>query len=90
MLYKNIGRSSQSDDPFADAELFRRARLARQYGAPRLVEVAFDGGADPDPDLAAHNSNTGRLLSHLPTSIPRASRFIPRNRSPRVSSGFGF
>ena len=34
-------------DPFADAELFRVARLVRQYGHHRWVEVAFTGG-DPD------------------------------------------
>ncbi|MDV8001478.1 hypothetical protein [Rhodococcus sp. IEGM 1408] len=44
---------SPSIDPFADAELFRLARLARQYGRPGLVEVAFHGGAEPDPDVAA-------------------------------------
>lgn len=43
---------SPSIDPFADAELFRLARLTRQYGHPALVEVAFDRGAGPDPDLA--------------------------------------
>ncbi|WP_370122988.1 cobalamin biosynthesis protein CbiX [Streptacidiphilus sp. MAP12-33] len=35
--------------PFDDAELFRIARLVRQYGAHRWVEPAFDGG---DPGLA--------------------------------------
>lgn len=35
--------------PFEDAELFRIARLVRQHGAHRWVEVAFDGG---DPGLA--------------------------------------
>ncbi|MBD0696129.1 sirohydrochlorin chelatase [Streptomyces sp. CBMA123] len=34
--------------PFEDAELFRIARLVRQYGRHRWVEVAFAGG-DPDP-----------------------------------------
>lgn len=34
--------------PFEDAELFRIARLVRQYGRHRRVEVAFTGG-DPDP-----------------------------------------
>ncbi|MFN3338486.1 MAG: hypothetical protein ACK40Z_02180 [Dietzia sp.] len=43
---------SPAIDPFADAELFRLARLARQYGRPGLVEVAFHGGSEPDPDLA--------------------------------------
>ncbi|MDJ0379989.1 cobalamin biosynthesis protein CbiX [Streptomyces sp. G-G2] len=35
--------------PFEDADLFRVARLVRQYGRHRWVEVAFDGG---DPDVA--------------------------------------
>ncbi|MCT1883909.1 hypothetical protein AB6N35_02735 [Dietzia cinnamea] len=43
---------SRAIDPFADAELYRLARLARQYGQPGLVEVAFRGGDEPDPDLA--------------------------------------
>ncbi|MEU4118544.1 cobalamin biosynthesis protein CbiX [Kitasatospora sp. NPDC028055] len=34
--------------PFEDAELFRIARLVRQYGRHHRVEVAFTGG-DPDP-----------------------------------------
>ncbi|MFJ9771398.1 cobalamin biosynthesis protein CbiX [Kitasatospora sp. NPDC101157] len=34
--------------PFEDAELFRIARLVRQHGRHRLVEVAFAGG-DPGP-----------------------------------------
>ncbi|MEV0186993.1 cobalamin biosynthesis protein CbiX [Kitasatospora purpeofusca] len=34
--------------PFDDAELFRIARLVRQFGRHRWVEVAFAGG-DPDP-----------------------------------------
>ncbi|MER7668346.1 cobalamin biosynthesis protein CbiX [Kitasatospora sp. NPDC096128] len=34
--------------PFEDAELFRIARLVRQYGRHQRVEVAFIGG-DPDP-----------------------------------------
>jgi len=35
-------------DPQADAELYRVARLVRQFGRHRLVEVAFTGG-DPSP-----------------------------------------
>ncbi|UVE96480.1 hypothetical protein [Dietzia sp. B32] len=42
---------SRAIDPFADAEMYRLARLARQYGQPGLVEVAFHGGDEPDPDL---------------------------------------
>jgi sirohydrochlorin cobaltochelatase len=62
-----VGRSI---DPFADAELFRRARLARQYGAARLVEVAFDGGTDPDPDLAAGLDRCRRLGGVGPLLVP--------------------
>jgi len=41
--------TAPASDPFADAELYRVARLVRQYGEHRLVEVAFSGG-DPDVD----------------------------------------
>ncbi|MFH9348961.1 sirohydrochlorin chelatase [Kitasatospora sp. NPDC017646] len=44
--------------PFEDAELFRIARLVRQYGRHRLVEVAFAGG-DPAP---AEGAERCRLL----------------------------
>ncbi|WP_308408247.1 sirohydrochlorin chelatase, partial [Streptomyces mayonensis] len=40
--------TAPSGDPFADADLFRIARLVRQYGRHRTVEVALTGG-DPDP-----------------------------------------
>ncbi|MGW6710577.1 sirohydrochlorin chelatase, partial [Streptomyces sp. NPDC054956] len=44
--------------PFEDADLFRVARLVRQYGHHRWVEVAFDGG---DPDLAEGAERCRRL-----------------------------
>lgn len=44
--------------PFDDAELFRVARLVRQYGSHRLVEVAFTGG---DPDIAEGIDRLTRL-----------------------------
>ncbi|MCY0928970.1 cobalamin biosynthesis protein CbiX [Streptomyces sp. H27-H1] len=44
--------------PFEDADLFRVARLVRQYGQHRWVEVAFDGG---DPDLAEGVERCRRL-----------------------------
>ncbi|MFE2287415.1 sirohydrochlorin chelatase [Streptomyces sp. NPDC059443] len=44
--------------PFEDADLFRVARLVRQYGHHRWVEVAFDGG---DPDLAEGVERCRRL-----------------------------
>ncbi|WP_435808661.1 sirohydrochlorin chelatase [Streptomyces griseoflavus] len=40
--------TAPTGDPFADADLFRIARLVRQYGRHRTVEVALIGG-DPDP-----------------------------------------
>ncbi|QEU88127.1 hypothetical protein [Streptomyces viridosporus] len=40
--------TAPSGDPFVDADLFRIARLVRQYGRHRTVEVALIGG-DPDP-----------------------------------------
>lgn len=64
-------------DPFADAELFRRARLARQYGAPELVEVAFDGGTDPDPDLAAGLERCARLGAPEPVLVPAGFAPVP-------------
>ncbi|CAM5652374.1 hypothetical protein SAVIM338S_06560 [Streptomyces avidinii] len=44
--------------PFEDADLFRVARLVRQYGQHRWVEVAFDGG---DPDLVEGVERCRRL-----------------------------
>ncbi|WP_329570781.1 cobalamin biosynthesis protein CbiX [Kitasatospora sp. NBC_01266] len=44
--------------PFEDAELFRIARLVRQYRTHRWVEVAFEGG---DPDLAEGVERCRRL-----------------------------
>lgn len=40
--------TAPSGDPFVDADLYRIARLVRQYGRHRTVEVALTGG-DPDP-----------------------------------------
>ncbi|GAA3508837.1 hypothetical protein [Dietzia aurantiaca] len=57
-------------DPFADAELFRVARLARQYGRPALVEVAFDGGVEPDPDLAGGLARLTALGVARPVIVP--------------------
>ena len=44
--------------PFDDAELFRIARLVRQYGRHQLVEVAFAGG---DPDITEGIERLTRL-----------------------------
>lgn len=61
--------TAPSIDPFADAELFRVARLVRQYGRPSLVEVAFAGGAEPDPDLAGGLERCRRLGAERPLVI---------------------
>lgn len=60
---------SPAIDPFADAELFRLARLARQYGRPGLVEVAFHGGTEPDPDLAGGLARLDALGSGRPMVV---------------------
>ena len=60
---------SPAIDPFADAELFRLARLARQYGRPGLVEVAFHGGTEPDPDLAGGVARLDALGSGRPMVV---------------------
>ncbi|WBP86058.1 sirohydrochlorin chelatase [Kitasatospora cathayae] len=53
--------------PFEDAELFRIARLVRQYGRHRLVEVALAGG-DPSP---AEGAERCRLLgAERITAVP--------------------
>ncbi|MFE5581147.1 cobalamin biosynthesis protein CbiX [Kitasatospora sp. NPDC056531] len=53
--------------PFEDAELFRIARLVRQYGRHRWVEVALAGG-DPDP---AEGAERCRLLGAAEvTAVP--------------------
>ncbi|MCJ0869530.1 sirohydrochlorin chelatase [Streptomyces sp. AP-93] len=58
--------------PFEDADLFRVARLVRQYGHHRWVEVAFDGG---DPDLA-EGAERCRLLGAGHIGLVRAA-FAP-------------
>ncbi|MFF4344060.1 sirohydrochlorin chelatase [Kitasatospora sp. NPDC001540] len=64
-------------DPFEDAELFRIARLARQFGRHRWVEVAFDGG-DPGP---AEGAARCRLLgARTVTAVPAS--FGPALRTP--------
>ncbi|MGW1173264.1 sirohydrochlorin chelatase [Kitasatospora sp. NPDC002543] len=70
--------------PFEDAELFRIARLARQYGRHRWFEVAFDGG-DPDP---AEGAERCRLLG-APEVTAVAASFGPALRAalPGVRDG---
>ncbi|MEU4296193.1 sirohydrochlorin chelatase [Kitasatospora aureofaciens] len=53
--------------PFEDAELFRIARLVRQYGRHRLVEVAFAGG---DPGSAEGAERCRLLGADRVTAVP--------------------
>ena len=78
-------------DPFADAELFRIARLVRQYGRHHWVEVAFTGaGADPDPEGGVdrcHRLGADRVLL-LPAGFgPPAPRPVPGAESARPLLG---
>ncbi|WP_207892088.1 cobalamin biosynthesis protein CbiX [Streptacidiphilus pinicola] len=63
--------------PFEDAELFRVARLVRQYGAHRWVEVAFHGG---DPDLANGVDRCRRLGAARVLLVPAG--FAPAAPTP--------
>ncbi|MFJ9445387.1 sirohydrochlorin chelatase [Kitasatospora sp. NPDC101235] len=70
--------------PFEDAELFRIARLARQYGRHRWVEVAFEGG-DPDP---AEGTERCRLLgAREVTAVPASFGPALRTALPGVRDG---
>ncbi|MEV7770992.1 cobalamin biosynthesis protein CbiX [Kitasatospora sp. NPDC086791] len=70
--------------PFEDAELFRIARLVRQYGRHRWVEVAFDGG-DPDP---AEGAERCRLLgADEVTAVPASFGPAPRTAPPGARDG---
>ncbi|WP_327351408.1 sirohydrochlorin chelatase [Streptomyces sp. NBC_01304] len=55
--------------PFEDADLFRVARLVRQYGQHRLVEVAFAAG---DPGLAEGAERCRLLGAERVVMIPAA------------------
>ncbi|MFF0408924.1 cobalamin biosynthesis protein CbiX [Kitasatospora sp. NPDC004745] len=61
--------------PFEDADLFRTARLVRQYGRHRWVEVAFAGG-DPDPAEGAERCRLlgARTVTAVPASFGPALR----------------
>ncbi|MDG3010045.1 cobalamin biosynthesis protein CbiX [Rhodococcus sp. D2-41] len=56
-------------DPFDDAELFRIARLVRQFGRHRWVEVAFTGG---DPDIAEGVDRCLRLGAEWVSAVSAA------------------
>ncbi|GAA1935495.1 sirohydrochlorin chelatase [Kitasatospora viridis] len=53
--------------PFDDAELFRIARLVRQHGTHRSVEVAFHGG---DPGIAEGVDRCRRLGARRVVMLP--------------------
>ncbi|PTR21851.1 hypothetical protein C8K36_11317 [Rhodococcus sp. OK519] len=59
--------SAPAGSPFEDAELFRIARLVRQFGPVGLVEVALLGG---DPDLADGIDRCRRLGAAEITVVP--------------------
>ncbi|MFJ3025530.1 sirohydrochlorin chelatase [Streptomyces tendae] len=65
-------------DPFVDADLFRTARLVRQYGRHRIVEVALSGG-DPDP---AEGVRRCRLLGAERVVLLPAAWTVPRVPDP--------
>ncbi|MFI5979739.1 sirohydrochlorin chelatase [Streptomyces sp. NPDC051555] len=69
--------------PFEDADLFRVARLVRQYGAHRWVEVAFDGG---DPDLT-EGVDRCRRLGARHVALVRAAFTLPPGDATEVTGG---
>lgn len=71
-------------DPFADAELFRIARLVRQFGAAHLVEVGLLGG---DPDVATGVDRCRRLGADRITVLPAWLGASPRVESDDVVDG---
>ena len=74
--------TAPSGGPFEDAELFRIARLVRQYGRHRIVEVAFTDG-DPDP---AEGARRCRLLGAQRVALLPAAFVQPQpqpQRQPR-------
>ena len=70
--------TAPSGGPFADADLFRIARLVRQYGRHRTVEVALIGG-DPDPGEGVRRC---RALGAQRVVLLPASWVPPENPDP--------
>ncbi|MEV7353397.1 cobalamin biosynthesis protein CbiX [Kitasatospora sp. NPDC091276] len=70
--------------PFEDADLFRIARLVRQYGHHRWVEVAFAGG---DPDLAEGAERCRLLGAREVTAVPASFGPALRTGLPGVRDG---
>lgn len=67
--------TSPADDPYNDAELFRIARLVKQFSGRHVVEVAFDGG---DPSIEEGKDRCHRLgvthVEHVPATFELLSR----------------
>ncbi|MDL4775852.1 MULTISPECIES: sirohydrochlorin chelatase [Thermomonosporaceae] len=59
--------TAPASSPEQDAELFRIARLVRQYSALRWAEVALSGG---DPDVPEAVDRCRRLGAHGVTVVP--------------------
>ncbi|MFD0226914.1 sirohydrochlorin chelatase [Streptomyces hirsutus] len=70
--------TAPSGGPFVDADLFRIARLVRQYGRHRTVEVALIGG-DPDP---AEGVRRCRALGERCVVLLSAAWVTPRTPDP--------
>ena len=82
-------------DPFADAELFRIARLVRQYGPHRWVEVAFTeaeaeagAGAGAGADARAGTGVAAEPDPGTDTGVDRCSR-LGADRVLLLPAGFG-
>ena len=71
-------------DPFADAELYRVARLVRQYGRYPWVEVAFSGG---DPDVEQGVDRCRRLGAERVLLLPAGFGPAARTGSPTIDGG---
>ncbi|MCX4744966.1 cobalamin biosynthesis protein CbiX [Kitasatospora sp. NBC_01287] len=74
--------SAPAAGPFEDAELFRIARLVRQYRTHRWVEVAFEGG---DPGIAEGVERCRRLGARQVVVLPAA--FGPAPTAPGAEDG---
>lgn len=62
--------TSPASDPYNDAELFRIARLVKQFSNRELVEVAFDGGDPSVEDGLARCHKLGAIgLEQVPATF---------------------
>lgn len=75
--------TAPSGDPFDDADLYRIARLVRQYGRHRDVEVALVGG-DPGPAEAVRRCRT--LGAQRVFLLPAAFTAVPAQNLPGAES----